>query len=344
MYIKKENVDKALDITREKWEEYENYNSMDYMLLLGYKNTLDIIAKKSKYQEGEKISESDLANIKSKVNDIINFMARELKQKENTIDKIDKRDFDAFDMLMAANDYLYAQAMVKLGCPDIPTSFGADVCQNIQKHAKTLDKTIKKTYFDEEFSIKDYFDKQRKMSAESVRHKNKDLIYNAKTKIIDQEQLAELVAEYQALNLRQDGHGAIWRFFHRTENNERNELLADMKDAITKAIGADAIFDIIEKTPSDIAATLNNQLIDKKGIEAVKPDVFVKRCNLSGEMVSYESIPAKQSLAKQENSANNDKRVSIEVNEGGFIENNGVDVSPAVSNNSISKDNPQLNK
>ena len=95
-----------------------------------YRYTLSTIANKSNYQEGQKISEEDLNTIKEKVNSLITTIANEIKKNETEMHHFDKMYFNGFDTLMAATDYLYAMAMEKLGCPDIPASFGADVCNN----------------------------------------------------------------------------------------------------------------------------------------------------------------------------------------------------------------------
>jgi hypothetical protein len=136
------------------------------MLMINFNYVLDNIAKKSKYQEGAKILESDLAVIKEKVNDIITCMVGELEKNEREMVKVDRMEFNTFDTLVAASDYLYAMAMKKLGCPDMPTSFGDDVYANIQNHAKKLDEKVKKSYYDEEYSTKTYFDNQRRMDAD----------------------------------------------------------------------------------------------------------------------------------------------------------------------------------
>lgn len=349
MFIKKENVDEVLELTHANCEEYNIDNRFDAMLMLSYKNLLDEIAKKSKYKEGTTILESDLEKIKTNVNDIITDLAKEIEKREQELIDFDRMHFSGFDTLMAANDYLYALAMQKLGCPDMPTSFGADVCTNIQKHAKKLDEKVKKSYYNKDYSTKTYFDNQRKKDADVVRFKNKSLISDINSKLGTPDQIAELVAEYQALKLRQDGHGRIWRFFHRTENNERMELLADMKAAITNAVGEDVNLDPKEKTPADIAKLLNDKLIDKKATEALNHDEFAKRCKCA-DKISYEKLPKENSIAKQENNkqnvniVENEKRVVVEFKNGEFNEHDVANVEPAVSNDSVSKNNPQLEK
>lgn len=342
MIIKKENVDKVLTIINDICEEYGIENDFDILQMKGFDYTLDTIAKKSKYQEGQKISEDDLNTIKEKVNSLITSVASEIKKKENKMTDTDRTYFNAFDTLMAATDYLYAQAMKKLGCPDIPASFGLDVCENNQKHAKELDSKIKKSYFDKEFSTKTHFDNQRKKDADVVRRKNKQLINDCNSKIANTDQLAELVAEYQALNLRQKGHGRIWRFFHSGENEERTELLEDMKAAIIKAVGVEVSLEPTEKTPADIAILLNNKLIEQNAINAAKPDVFASRYKIT-DMVKYD--PSEQVInVSKKNNVDNEKRYSINIDNNEVRENDGVNVSPVVSNDSASKSNPNLEK
>lgn len=284
MIIKKENINEVLTIINERCEEYGIEDDFGVANMMTYNYALENMAKKSQYQEGQKISEDDLNDIKKRVNDIITHLASEIKKKE-MID-LDKSNFNGLDTLTAATDYLYAVAMEKLGCPDIPASFGLDVCKKNQKHAKELDTKIKKSYLDKEYSTQTYFNNQREQDADVVRHRTKDLIRECGLQITA-EQLANLVAEYQALNLRQKGHGRIWRFFHSGENDKRTQLLEDMEKAITKAVGEKVNLEPTEKTPSDIAILLNNKLIEKKAIGAAKPDEFASRYNITN-MVKYE--------------------------------------------------------
>lgn len=312
MIIKKENIDEVLTKINDICEEYGIENDFDIMQMTGFNISLDAIAKKSNYQEGQKISEDDLNIIKEKVNSLITSVASEIKKKENKMTDTDRTYFNAFNTLMAATDYLYAQAMKKLGCPDIPASFGLDVCENNQKYAKELDAKIKKSYFDKEFSTKTRFDNQRKKDADVVRRNNKQLISDCNSKIANTDQLAELVAEYQALNLRQKGHGRIWRFFHSGENDERTELLNDMKAAIIKAIGVEVSLEPEDKSPSDITMLLNNKLIEKNSIEASKPDAFASRYKIS-DMVEYEPAELGINIPK-ENKDNQLKEEKKEIN------------------------------
>ena len=305
-----------------------------------YRITLGTIANKSNYQEGQKISEEDLNTIKEKVNNLIATVANEIKKKE--MEHFDKMYFNGFDTLMAATDYLYAMAMEKLGCPDIPASFGLDVCNNNQKYAKELDTQIKKSYFDNQFSTKTYFDKQRKKDADEVRRKNKDLIKNCNSQIATTEQLAELVAEYQALNLRQKGHGRIWRFFHRGENDERTELLNEMKAAIIKAIGVEVNLEPEDKSPSDITMLLNNRIIEKNAAEAATTDAFARRYNVSD--VVKNSQPEKIENYVKENNVDNEKRINLNINNNEVNVIDNEDISPIISDESVNKSNPQIEK
>ena len=343
MIIKKENINKVLNVINKNCEEYGiEERDFDALLMSSYRYTLGTIANKSNYQEGQKISEEDLNTIKEKVNSLITTIANVIKKKETEMEHFDKMYFNGFDTLMAATDYLYAMAMEKLGCPDIPASFGADVCENNQKHAKELDAKIKKSYFDDQYPTKTYFDKQRKKDAVDVRRKNKDLIRNCNSQIATTEQLAELVAEYQALNLRQKGHGRIWRFFHSGENDERTELLNDMKAAIIKAIGVEVSLEPEDKSPSDITILLNNRIIEKNAAGAAKTDAFASRYKIS-DMVK-DSLPEKKENVVNENNVDNEKRINLNIdnNEVNVIGNE--DISPIISDESAIKSNPQIEK
>ena len=340
MIIKKENIDKVSTIIDKTCEEYGiEPKDFDPMLMSSYRYTLDTLAKNSKYQEGQKISEEDLTVIKGKVNDLITSIAKEIKKKDNEMNNYDRMHFNAFDTLMAATDYLYTMAMEKFGCPDIPASFGLDVCKNNQQHAKEIDAKLKKAYFDNEYSTKTYFDKQRKKDADDVRSKNKNLISNCKSQLASTEQLAELVAEYQALNLRQKGHGRIWRFFHSGENERRTELLEDMKAAIIKAVGKEVSLEPTEKSPSDIAILLNDRLIEKNTLSAANNDAFASRYKVS-DMIEKEQAKPMKNVSKE----NNEKRIPVNIPDAEIIENNSVEVSPVVSNDSVIKNSSILEK
>ena len=150
-----------------------------------------------------------------------------------------------------------------------------------------------------------------KKDAVDVRRKNKDLIRNCNSQLATTEQLAELVAEYQALNLRQKGHGRIWRFFHSGENDERTELLNDMKAAIIKAIGVEVSLEPEDKNPSEIAMLLNNRIIEKNAAEASKPDAFASRYKITN-MVEYDPAELGINIPK-ENKDNQPKEEKKEI-------------------------------
>jgi hypothetical protein len=54
MYIKKQNIEKVLDITFENCGKYNIHNSFDPMMMTLYNNKLEQIAKKNNYQEGKR--------------------------------------------------------------------------------------------------------------------------------------------------------------------------------------------------------------------------------------------------------------------------------------------------
>lgn len=348
MFIRKENVDEVLKTANENCKNYNIQDSFGVLMMISYNTLLDNIAKKNNYKEGEAISEDDLKAIQKNVKDVIDNVASQTKSNQEKKFVMDKMYFSGYDTLMAANDYLYALAMKKLGCPDIPTSFGSDVVSNIQNTAKRLDATVKQSYYDHEYSTKTYFDKQRKKDADEVRFKNKSLIQAFNTSLGSVNQLAELVAEYQALKLRQDGHNGFWRFFHRGENKERMQLLEDMKSAIGKAVGNDVSLDPNEKTPADIANLLNNKMIDKKAKDALKSEKFAERCKCE-DKISNEKLPKENQVVEQpnnviENVIENDKRVVVEFKDGEFNELDGAKIEPAVSEESVNKNEQLLDK
>ena len=139
MFIKKEKVDEVLKTANENCKKYNIQDSFGVLMMISYNTLLDNIAKKNNYKEGEAISEDDLKAIQKNVKDVIANVASQTESNQEKKFVMDKMYFSGYDTLMAANDYLYALAMKKLGCPDIPTSFGLDVASNIQNTAKRLD-------------------------------------------------------------------------------------------------------------------------------------------------------------------------------------------------------------
>ena len=77
--------------------------------------------------------------------------------------------------------------------------------------------------------------------------------------------VGNMVAEYQALSKRQKDHNAFWRFFHKQENIDRNNLLAEMKNAIKNALpeGMKNV-DLDKVKPAEVARELVNARIRGK--------------------------------------------------------------------------------
>ena len=95
------------------------------------------------------------------------------------------------------------------------------------------------------------FNAQRGKDADEVRSEVYELINKASNRSASSMEFGKLYAEWQALTKRQEGHGFFWRAFHRQENADRKELLADMEKALKTRNGG---YDVPkDSTPNDIA-------------------------------------------------------------------------------------------
>ena len=123
--------------------------------------------------------------------------------------------------------------------------------------------------------------------------------------------MAELFADYKALKDRQNNHGAIWRFFHSKENQERNNLLKQMEDVMKKKL-PDNVFEKIE-TPLDIIK------YQKWGDITKGIDIFMTRRDFTPEIdfgySAYQENPALYE-AYIENAKNNDAKNEKELFNG----------------------------
>ena len=236
MYIKQDQVKKAVANAQKKCEVFNV--QLDPKRIADYEKALKTMAEKHKYQEGERISEEDFETIWDEIQGILESTADKTIQMHQENSKEFEQGISSVDYMVAATDYLFALTMNHLGSPDMDVLFGADIQQvmglsalNIQKEFVKYDMDTQKTY-----------EKQRGQNAYDLRDSAVGIriakLNSAENMIqVKTTDLAQLIADYQALQKRQEGHGAIWRFFHSTENKERNALLQDMEKALTKHLG-----------------------------------------------------------------------------------------------------------
>jgi hypothetical protein len=252
------------------------------------------------YKEGEKIIESDLDRIKNAVKltlaEMINVMADQplsLAQIEKTVGtavfkniealddskkieaikniekkgKLSEKDrltYDPFPAVIALSDHLYAMAMRTLGCPDIPESFGDDIVDVIKAVAVHAETAIRKEDY-QKTSIRLRYNKQRGMDANEVQSnisKNQKLIDSKKATPLN---IAQYAGEYYALKQRQEGHGAIWKFFHKQENEDRMKLLETMEKTLKSVLDDDDELDKL--TPVMIAESYNSSIVASRAKE-----------------------------------------------------------------------------
>ena len=227
MFIKKESIDSVFAKTQ------ENFKNTGIQIKPGvmkrFEDALSEIAANSVYEEGAQIKESDLMKIINEAGLIFNDIA--------SGDKEIKKPVNA---LMTVTDYLYAMAMQKLGSPDIPALFGAEMQKNVCNFAA---KIIGKQSLDRgQFFADRVYEAQRGMDAADISETEtvKYAISAAKVKAATPAQVERLAAEYQALAKRQSNHGFFWRLFHREENEARTELLSKMEGALKTMLGDNA--------------------------------------------------------------------------------------------------------
>ena len=227
MFIKKESIDSVFAKTLENFKMTGIH--IKPAVMKRFEDTLLEIAANSAYEEGARIKESDLMKITNEAGLIFNDIASGDKEIQKPV-----------NALMTVTDYLYAMAMQKLGSPDIPALFGPEMQKNVCNFAaKIIGKQSLKG--GESFANRIYKTQRGKDAADiSQTQEIRLAIEAAKVKMATPAQVERLVAEYQALAKRQNGHGFFWRMFHSKENEARTELLSKMEGALKTMLGDNA--------------------------------------------------------------------------------------------------------
>lgn len=179
--------------------------------------------KQKKYYEGEQIDPKHMTALKTNVNIAIDNLSEYLVKNADTLK--DTTDLsNPVEYLATAVDAFYISAMEQLGCPNMPLlHFDPDIKATLTQSAMKLHRVF--VTFD--VSRDDTFKQQRgKDAAEVTRvfERHIDGIEKGKKA----ESVGKMIAEYQALKERQKNHNVFWRFFHRTENKDRNALIEKM--------------------------------------------------------------------------------------------------------------------
>lgn len=293
MYVNTKNAQPLLNEAERKYISSGMNLFIDSRALDGYTEVLRTIARESKYNQGETIKPSDLANIELAVKEVINVTRYNLRQNAKNISEKSRTNIDTFRSFLALDDYLYAIAMQELGCPDIPTSFGEKHQQWLKDKTSLEEFEVKKDDY-EITTVDNHYTEQRRKSANKVRANNTEYMSFINNKMAPPIYVAKLLAEYQALVKRQEGHGEVWKFFHRRENNAREKLLQDMKNVLVSAVGNDV--NLETANPLEMAKKYNNIRQPLITEAAFKNDSFESRLRLPKGVAKYKSTIDQRAL------------------------------------------------
>ena len=172
--------------------------------------------------------------------------------------------------------------------------------------------------------VERHYNEQRRKSADTVRKATMENRKRIAEKTASPLRVAQYASEYQALKKRQEGHGAIWRFFHKKENEARTKLLANMKGLLVKTLGND--IDVDTLTPKEIAAAYNgtraakvfseNGIINRTGL----PNTYFEHQPTSTERAEQYAANLHKGVVYDE-----ENRLSIQIPKDFFEEYKGGD-------------------
>jgi hypothetical protein len=225
MRLEQKYVDIAIEQTEKVAKEKSViFNGKD---IEEFKRTLKGIAEASKYTEGQEMSQNDLAAVASGMNKVFDGVARNFAQ----LDENFKSKTNLSHYSVIAYRHLLSLAMKELNCPNVPpyAFYGSvsELARKVSREKPTKNLTVEDTHKD-----------QRRTDAKDVLERRSvgTYIKNIKYGFRNPDEVANLYAEYRALSIRQDNHTAIWRFFHREENEARTNLLNEMESALKMVI------------------------------------------------------------------------------------------------------------
>lgn len=295
MFIKK---DKVTSIQERTFEEYAKYRSLvNEELMDEYKALLKGIAEKGEYQEGEMITDGDLASINKSVKKILEDVKKNIIANGESMQKNEKMSYDCVTPMIAMTDYMFVTAMETLGCPYIPNSFGPEIHEALEHQAKQADAQLKKAEYTS-ISSEEHYNDQRKKDADVVRANNSELIRTVKQKKASPEKVATLLAEYQALKQRQNNHTFLWKMFHGDENKARNTLLSDMEKALKVVLGNNVYLDKI--SPVKVAVNMEDKIINGQLEKELKETALMERHSLPYQCFVYGAKSTERAAAYRE--------------------------------------------
>jgi hypothetical protein len=338
MYIKQQYAERLFEVRNTKFKEKGIGNYVDMGYIDGFQELLNNIAKERRYTEGEKIIDSDLDRIKKAVKltltGMINIMAEQplslaqmekivgsgvmrqiesipedLKkmeaifdiEKKGKLSEQERLNYDPYPAFVAVTDHMYAMAMRTLGCPDIPESFGDDVISVVKNAAVKAETSMKGVDY-QKTSVKLRYDKQRQMDANEVKSKikkNQKLIDGKKASPLN---VAQYAAEYFALKKRQEGHGGIWRFFHKQENEDRMKLLETMEKSLKSLLNEGDELDKL--TPVMIAESYNSSIVASRAKETFAFNGISKRNQIPHTFFEHKPTSTKRADEAKEKEKN----------------------------------------
>ena len=88
MHVIKDKADRLLELTSQKYLDRNINRFVDKGYMDGYEELLKDIAKKSQYNEGEKITDSDLSRIKNAVVATLDGMRKMMVEQPLTLEEI----------------------------------------------------------------------------------------------------------------------------------------------------------------------------------------------------------------------------------------------------------------
>ena len=270
MYVKSDKVERLLEVTNQKYLDESVHKFVDNGYVEGLQLLLEDIAKKSKYTEGERIMDSDLSRINNAVAMIHNQMRVNLVNEQKEVKNKALFQYDLFSAMVNVNDYLYAMTMKALGCPDIPESFGMSMQRLIGDIAHKAEFELRESDY-KKTSIDRCYEKQRWQDAAKVRKDTREVEKSILNKKASSLKVAEYAGEYYALKKRQEGHGKVWRFFHKKENEQRTKLLSAMEKTLKTILKDDDKLENLD--PKKIAEIYNKQQLTGRLNETVQSGI-----------------------------------------------------------------------
>ena len=105
MHVIKDKADRLLELTSQKYLDRNINRFVDKGYMDGYEELLKDIAKKSQYNEGEKITDSDLSRIKNAVVATLDGMRKMMVEQPLTLEEIKEKKGDKeFNRILSLED------------------------------------------------------------------------------------------------------------------------------------------------------------------------------------------------------------------------------------------------